>query len=147
MTVGLIAAVIAGILIAVQTSLVGALGARMSPFVAAMWVHLGGLVFGVVGVLVSRIGFQVGALRQAPWGLLAGVAGMLLVTSIAVAVGGVGLASTLAVVTAVQLLVGFAIESSGLLGRAVALDPVRMGGAALIVVGVYLIVSRGPVPT
>lgn len=147
MTVGLIAAVIAGILIAVQTSLVGALGARMSPFVAAMWVHLGGLAFGVVGVLVSRIGFQVGALRQAPWGLLAGVAGMLLVTSVAVAVGGVGLASTLAVVTAVQLLVGFAIESSGLLGRTVALDPVRMGGAALIVVGVYLIVSRGPVPT
>lgn len=146
MTVGLIAAVIAGILIAVQTTLIGALGARMSPFVAAVWVHFGGLVFGVIGVLVSRIGFQVGALRQAPWGLLAGVAGMLLVTSVAVAVGGAGLASTLAVVTGVQMLVGFAIESSGLVGRAMALDPARLAGAGLIVVGVYLIASRTPVP-
>lgn len=146
MAVGVTAAVLAGILIAIQTALVGALGSRMNPFVAATWVHLGGLVFGAVGVVVARLGFAVGAIRQAPWGLLAGVAGMLLVTCIAVAVGGIGLASTLAVVTAVQLLVGFALESSGVIGRAVALDPVRLAGAALIVAGVYLVASRGPAP-
>jgi uncharacterized membrane protein YdcZ (DUF606 family) len=66
------------------------------------------------------------------------------VTGVAVAVGGLGLASTLAMITAVQLLVGFVIESTGLLGRVVALDPARVGGAALIVVGVFVVVSRGP---
>jgi uncharacterized membrane protein YdcZ (DUF606 family) len=148
MSVALFAAIAAGVLIAVQSAIIGAFGATMHPFVAAMWVHLGGLVFGVLAVaVVPRFGFEVGALRQAPWGLLGGVAGMLLVTGVAVAVGGLGLASTLALVTATQLLIGFVIESTGALGRIVALDPVRVGGAALIVVGVYAIVSRGPAAT
>ena len=77
-------------------------------------------------------------------GLLAGVAGVLLITGIAVAVGGLGVASTLALVTGVQLLVGFGLEWAGIAGRAVALDPVRLGGAALIVIGVYVVVGRGP---
>jgi bacterial/archaeal transporter family-2 protein len=138
------AAVIAGTLIAIQSALIGAFGDRVNPFVASVWVHLGGLAFGVVGVLVARLGFEVEVVRQAPWGLLAGVAGFLLVSAIAVAVGGLGLASTLAIVTGVQLLVGFVLESSGIVGRAVALDPVRLGGAALIVAGVYLVAGRGP---
>jgi uncharacterized membrane protein YdcZ (DUF606 family) len=140
----LIAAMIAGTLIAFQSALIGVFGAQVHPFVAATWVHGAGLVFGLVGVAVSRLGFQTEVVRAAPLGLLAGVAGMLLVTAIAVAVGGAGLATTLAIVTGVQLLVGFVLESTGFLGRAVALDPVRLGGAALIVVGVVLVVGRGP---
>ncbi len=138
------AAVLAGVLIAVQSAIIGAVGSRLNPFVAAMWIHVGGLAFGVVGVLVARVGFQVEVIRQVPWALLAGVCGMLLVTGIAVAVGGIGLASTLATVTGIQLLVGFGIETFQLADRALALDPVRVGGAALIVIGVYLVVSRSP---
>jgi hypothetical protein len=40
-------------------------------------------------------------------------------------------------------LVAFALESSGVTGRLIALDPVRLGGAALIVAGVYVVVGRG----
>jgi bacterial/archaeal transporter family-2 protein len=139
------AAILAGALIAVQSALIGAFGERVTPFVASTWVHLGGLVVGVAAVLAApRLGFEWAAVRQAPWGLLAGVAGLLLVTGIAVAVSGLGLASTLAIVTGVQLLLGFVIESVGVLERTIALDPVRVGGAALIVLGVYLVVSRGP---
>ena len=146
MTVALPAAILAGVLIAVQSALIGAFGERINPFVASTWIHLAGLIVGVVGVLVApRLGFELAAVRQAPWGLLAGVAGLLLVTGIAVAVSGLGLASTLAIVTGTQLLAGFLIESSGFLERTIALDPVRVGGAALIVLGVYLVVSRGPV--
>ncbi len=143
-TYALPAAIFAGTLIAIQTAIVGAFAERLNPFVASTWVHLGGLVFAAVGVLVARLGFQTDVVRQAPWGLLAGVAGVLLVTGIAIAVGGIGLASTLAIVTGVQLLVGFGLEASGLLGRTVPFDPVRLGGAALIVLGVYLVAGRGP---
>jgi bacterial/archaeal transporter family-2 protein len=140
------AAITAGVLIAVQTAIIGAFGERVHPFVASTWVHVGGLVVGVTVVaLAPRLGFELSAVRQAPWGLLAGVAGLMLVTAIAVAVGGIGLASTLAIVTGMQLLVAFGLEASGLLGRVVALDPVRIGGALLIVVGVYLVAGRGPV--
>lgn len=144
MNVALPAAVLAGVLIAIQSAIIGAFGDRVSPFVVAFWVHVGGLVFGFVGVLVTRLDFRVAEVRQAPWVLLAGVAGMLLVTGIAVAVGGLGLASTLAIVTGTQLVVGFAIEASGLLGKAAPIDPVRLGGALLIIAGVYLVASRGP---
>jgi len=145
-SLALLAAIAAGTLIAIQSAIIGAWGESLNPFTAAVWVHLGGLVFGVVGVLLApRLGFEVAAVRQAPWGLLAGVAGMLLVTGIAVAVSGLGLASTLAVVTGVQLIVGFGLEVSGVIGRSVALDPVRVGGALLIVAGVYVVVSRGAV--
>jgi uncharacterized membrane protein YdcZ (DUF606 family) len=141
------AAIVAGILIAVQTSIIGAFGERLHPFVASTWVHVGGLAVGVAGIaLAPRLGFEFAVVRQAPWGLLAGVAGLLLVSGIAIAVGGIGLASTLAIVTGVQLLVAFGLESTGLLGRVVALDPVRVGGAALIVLGVYLVAGRGPAP-
>jgi uncharacterized membrane protein YdcZ (DUF606 family) len=139
------AAVFAGVLIAVQTVIIGAFGVRLNAFVASTWVHVGGLAFGIAGVLIARLGFHVDVVRQTPWGLLAGVCGILLVTGIGIAVGGIGLASTLAIVTGTQLLVGFALESSGLVGRAVAFDPVRLGGAVLIVAGVYLVASRGPV--
>lgn len=144
MRVALAAAITAGVLIAVQTAILGAFGERLHPFVASTWVHAAGLAFGVVGILVARGRFEFAVVRQAPWGLLAGVAGLLLVTAIAVAVGGLGLASTLAVVTATQLLAGFALESTGAIGDVVGLDPGRLVGAVLIVAGVYLVVSRGP---
>ncbi|MFP4149707.1 MAG: DMT family transporter [Nitriliruptoraceae bacterium] len=145
MRLALPAAIFAGTLIAIQSAILGAFGERLHPLVAATWVHVGGLALGVALVVLSpRLGFELAVVREAPWGLLAGVAGLLLVTGIAVAVAGLGLASTLAIVTAVQLLVGFGLEASGVLARTVALDPVRLIGALLLVVGAYLVVSRGP---
>lgn len=145
MNLALPAAMLAGVLIAVQSAIIGAAGERLNPLVASTWVHVGGLAVGVLIVaLSSRLGFQFAVVREIPWVLLGGVAGLLLVTGIAVAVAGLGLASTLAVVTGVQLLVGFALEASGLLGRTIALDPARLVGAGLLVAGAYLVVSRAP---
>ncbi len=148
MNLALPAAVLAGFLIAVQSAIIGAFGERTHPLVASTWVHVGGLALGVtILVLSPRLGFELATVREAPWVLLAGVAGLLLVTGIAVAVAGLGLASTLAVVTGVQLLAGFALEASGLLGRTIPLVPTRLLGALLLIVGAYLVVSRGPAAT
>ncbi len=144
MNLALPAAVLAGCLIAIQSAIIGAAGERLNPLVASTWVHVGGLALGVLILVVSpRLGFQFEVVREVPWVLLGGVAGLLLVTGIAVAVSGLGLASTLAVVTGVQLAVGFALESTGVLGRTIPLDPVRIVGALLLVAGAYLVVSRG----
>ena len=140
----LLAGIAAGTLIAVQTAIISAFGERLPAFVVATWVHVGGLAFALGAVALSRTDLRFDVVRTAPGGLLAGVAGVLLITGIAVAVGGLGVASTLALVTGVQLLVGFGLEWAGIAGRAVALDPVRLGGAALIVIGVYVVVGRGP---
>jgi uncharacterized membrane protein YdcZ (DUF606 family) len=110
MRLALLAGVGAGTLIAVQSAILGSFGQRVAPFVAATWVHIGGLAFALSVVLLTRTDLAFTAVRRAPWGLLAGVAGVLLVTGITVAIGGLGLASTLALVTGVQLLVGFGLE-------------------------------------
>jgi len=144
MRLAVMAGIAAGTLIALQSAILGAFGERLSPFVVASWVHLGGLVFAISVLLLTRTDPQFAIVRGAPWGLLAGVAGVLLITGITYAIGGLGLASTLALVTGVQLLAGFGLEATGVLGRAIALDPVRVGGAALIVTGVYVVVGRGP---
>lgn len=143
MTLALFAAIIVGVLIAIQATIIGAFGATAHPFVAAMWVHLGGFVFGVVAILVTGLGFEWAAVRQAPWGMLGGVAGMLLVTGMAMAIGGLGLGTTLAIVTGVQLIGAFAIEAAGWSGPTVPIDLGRVLGAVLIVAGVVLIFGRG----
>ncbi len=142
----ILAAVAAGVFIATQAGFIGLLGGQVHPFVAATWVHAAGLVFGIVGVLGSNLGFQLEIIRQAPLGLLAGVLGMALVTCMAVAVGGAGLGTTLAIVTGVQLAVAMGIEAFGLFGRTVPVDPIRVGGVVLIVLGVLLVAGRAPAP-
>ena len=144
MRLALVVGVVTGLLIAGQSAILAAFGTRVPPFVAATWVHVGGLLFAVVVLLLTRTDPRFAAVRAAPWGLLAGVAGVLLVTGITYTVGGLGLASTLALGRRVQRAGGSGLDAGGPAGRAVALDPVRLGGAALIVLGVYAVVSRGP---
>lgn len=142
MTLALLAALLTGVLVAVQAAVIGAFGAAVHPFVASVWVHFGGLAFGMVALVVLRLSPDLVGVRQAPWGLLAGVIGVLLVTGVATAIGGLGLGTTLAVVTGTQLLVAFGLEAAGVGGRTIPIDPVRVLGAALIVVGVLMVFAR-----
>lgn len=142
MAYALTAAVGAGILIALQAALLGPFGERLPAFVAATWIHLAGATFGVIGVVVTGGQFHLPGVRDFPVGLLAGVFGVLLVSAITVAVSPLGLAATLAILTGTQLLVAFGLEAAGILGDRVPLDPLRLVGAVLLVVGVVLIFGR-----
>jgi uncharacterized membrane protein YdcZ (DUF606 family) len=139
----LAAAVVAGALIAVQGALLGAMGERMHPFVAATWVHIAGLAFAIVGVLVARLGSRSTrsgrrrgacspASRACCWSPPSRSRS-----------AGLGLASTLATVTGVQLLFGFTIEAVRTTDR-LARRSAPLVGAVLIVAGIYLVVSRAP---
>ncbi len=93
MRLALLVGVGTGVLIAVQSAILGPFGTRVPPFVAATWVHVGGLLFAVTVLLLTRTDPGFAAVRGAPWGLLAGVAGVLLVAGITFTVGGLGLAA------------------------------------------------------
>lgn len=142
MAVAVLAAVAAGAFIAVQASLIGGFGQRTTALTVALWVHVAGLVTALVGVALMGDGFGLRVVREFPIGLLAGVAGVGIVSSIAIAVAPLGLAATLAIVTGVQLLLAFGLEAAGLLGPAVRLDALRVVGALLIVAGVLLVFGR-----
>lgn len=143
MAIALAAALAAGSFIALQSGIIGGFGVRVPPITVALWVHLTGLVASLVGMALTGTGFHLAAVRAYPIGLLAGVLGVGIVTTIAIAVAPLGLGATLALVTGTQLLLAFTLEATGVIGRTVALDPLRIGGAVLIVAGVLLVFGRG----
>lgn len=137
-------AVFAGVLIAVQATILGAFDRHIHALAGAFWVHVGGLILAALLVGVLGIGFQVEGLRAYPWGPLAGVAGVGIVASVAVAVTGLGLGTALVIVVAVQLVAGFALDAFGVTGVIVPITPLRVLGVVLIVVGALLTYVRTP---
>lgn len=137
-------AALAGVFIAAQTLIIGAFNRHLHPLVAATWLHLGGLVFGIVLVLVLRLPFDVATVRAHPWGITGGFLGIGIVTTMGAAlIGGLSIGTALAIVTGTQLLLAFALDAIGIGGVRIPFDPLRLAGAAAIVGGVLLIFQRG----
>ncbi|MEX2533465.1 MAG: DMT family transporter [Nitriliruptoraceae bacterium] len=143
MSAGVLAALLVGVVVAIQAAVLGAYGDRLHPVTLSMWAHAGGLLFGIIVVTVGRFGFGWSAFRAAPWGAIAGVGGFLIITGLTIAVASIGVASTLAIVIASQLALTFVFEAVGFGGRQLNVDPWRLFGAALMVIGAWLVASRG----
>lgn len=133
--------VLAGILVAVQAAALGPLTRAVPPVLAAFWSQLLGVVAAVALVLASRtaIVWPGGA---AAWAVVAGACTVGIVTVIGSVVGSLGLAVTLATVTAAQLFTGLALDAVGVSGRTVPLNAARVLGAVLIIAGVALLFGR-----
>lgn len=135
-------AVLVGVLVATQATALAPLTRQVSPVVAAFWSQLLGVAAATVLLLVTR---QAPVWPGGAWplALVAGTCTVGIVASIGAVVGPLGLATTLAVVTGAQLLLGLILDAVGVTGRAIPLDLPRVGGAVLIVVGVLLVFGRG----
>jgi uncharacterized membrane protein YdcZ (DUF606 family) len=135
-------AALAGLLVAAQAAGLGPLTRAVPPIVGAFWVQVAGVAAASLAVLIAPVslawpGPAIG------WAVLGGVCAVGIVASIAAAVSPLGLAATLAIVTAAQLLAGLLLDTAGVTGRQVALSGPRALGAVLIVVGVVLVLGRG----
>lgn len=138
MNTGTILAAMAGLAIAAQV-VVNTLGIR----------YLGvGALIGVSGVATAVAGFAV-ALFSRPeftaramlYGIASGVLGAFILGAIALAAGRAGLAQTLSLVIASQLIAGLLIDRTGLFGPAIAdFGTVKVLGVALVLLGGVLVV-------
>ena len=144
MTVPLAAglALLVGVFVAVQATALAPLTRHVTPVVAAFWSQAFGVVAAGALVLVTRQAL-VWPGGVTPLALVAGACTVGIVASVGAVVGPLGLATTLALVTGAQLLLGLVLDALGMTGRAIPLDPARVGGALLVVVGVLLVFSRG----
>ena len=135
----LILAALAGVCVAVQTSLTGAAQRSLGP---AVLVAISGLTTGfcalVVSFFVARPEFTG---RAVVYALASGVLGAVIVGSIAVAAGQAGVARALSLVIAAQLITGLVLDALGIFSAGADFSIPRALGVALIIAGGALVVS------
>ena len=138
MNTGAVLAAMAGLAIAAQV-VVNTLGIRT----------LGvGALIGVSGLATAAAGFAVALFarpeltgRAMLYGVTSGILGAFILAAIVVAAGRAGLAQTLSLVIASQLVAGLLIDRTGLFGPAAAdFGLVKVLGVALILAGGVLVV-------
>lgn len=138
-------AVFVGVLVATQATALSSLTREITPLVAAFWAQLFGVAVAAVLVLVTRQPF-VWPAGVAPYAVVVGMCTVGIVASIGAVVAPLGIATTLAVVTGAQLLLGLVLDALGATGRTIPMDAGRVVGAVLIVTGVLLVFGRGQQP-
>jgi len=138
MNTGAILAAMAGLAIAAQV-VVNTLGIR----------SLGvGALIGVSGLATAAAGFAMALFarpeftgRAMLYAIASGALGAFILGAIVLAAGRAGLAQTLSLVIASQLLAGLLIDRTGLFGPAAAdFGPLKVLGVALVLVGGVLVV-------
>jgi len=138
--------VIGGLVGSGQSALSSSVSQRTSVPQAAFMIHVfGTLVAGLI-VLVTR---QAGALTMTTVGpvltrsVLAGAFGVVILSSLAIAVGRLGTTAAISLFVAAQLIGAVFIDRFGLLDQPVRLLTLpRMAGVVLLIAGAYLVVRR-----
>jgi transporter family-2 protein len=135
----LILAVLAGLCVAVQTSLTGAAQRVLGPTVL---VAISGLTTGIVALgvslLVAKPEFSG---RAVGYAVTSGILGAVIVGSIAVAAGQAGVARALSLVIATQLITGLLLDAFGIFGAGADFSFLKALGILLIIAGGALVVS------
>ena len=141
MNTGVVLAVFAGLAIATQV-VVNTVGLRD--------LGMGGLL-GVSGFATGVVGLAIALSAGRPevtgkallCAVVSGVLGAFILGSIVLAAGQGGIARTLSLVIASQLIAGLVIDRSGIFGEAArSLGPAKIAGIALIVAGGILLVRE-----
>ena len=139
MILAILLAVAAGIAVAVQAQLMGTIN-RSAGTVASTFI-----TYGVGGILAAVIYFAsrvpTTSVRQIPWySWTAGVYGLVIVAGIGYAAPRIGLARTLVVTVAAQLVAAAIIDHLGLISAVQRpIDAIRAAGLLLTVAGVWLV--------
>jgi len=135
----LILAVLAGVCVAVQTSLTGAAQRTLGP---AALVAISGLTTGFCALLVSFFVTKPEFTgRAVTYAVVSGVLGAVIVGSVAVAAGQAGVARALSLVIGTQLITGLVLDALGIFGAGADFSIPKALGVVLIVVGGALVVS------
>ncbi|MCX8131800.1 MAG: DMT family transporter [Clostridia bacterium] len=134
---------IVGICVALEPTVNSALAKLITPRLAALHSFLlGTILVLIINALAGGFKEYRNILKAPPYLWIGGLLGATVVYLGARVAGVIGIASTVTVMVAVQLVTGIAIDSLGLLGTAkVPLDTSRVIGVIIMVIAVKLIVK------
>jgi transporter family-2 protein len=135
----IILAILAGVCVAVQTSLTGAAQRTLGPTVL---VAISGLTTGACALLISFfVAKPEFTTRAIVYALASGVLGAVIVGSVSVAAGQGGVARALSLVIAAQLIAGLLLDAFGVFGAGADFTIPKALGVVLIIAGGALVVS------
>jgi transporter family-2 protein len=142
--IGLLVAVVAGAMIAVQSTFISRSGATIGATRSGMLTTVTGSLFAIgVLALLWRRGGLVWSWDAGTWWALviAGILGALILTGISFASQRVGITATLATLLLGQMLVASFVDSRGLGGNpeAIPFTLARFAGIVLLAAGVYMV--------
>jgi transporter family-2 protein len=134
-------AVVAGMAIALQSLFSGVLGRTVGVMESVFIIHLGGLLVSGAALLLMR-GGNLAAWKAAPWyAVCGGVLGVVIVGVYSFIIPRIGLAPSITLAIAAQLVLGAILNHCGLLGANPQPFTVsRIVGIAVLFVGTWLIV-------
>jgi bacterial/archaeal transporter family-2 protein len=135
----IILAILAGVCVAVQTSLTGTAQRTLGPTVL---VAISGLTTGACALLISFfVAKPEFTTRAIVYALASGVLGAVIVGSVSVAAGQGGVARALSLVIAAQLIAGLLLDALGVFGAGADFTIPKALGVVLIIAGGALVVS------
>ncbi len=136
----IIISLLGGVAIGLQNPLASLMGQRIGILQGAFIIHLGGTLL-AGGLILAVPGGNLAAWRSVPWYALgAGALGVALVSAISFAIPRIGVAATVGLVVATQIIIAAWRDHSGLLGASVRLfDTWRFVGVVLLMVGAWLV--------
>ncbi len=138
--------VVAGLAGSIQAAVMGELGERVGIAPALAFAVLVSLACALGLLVVWERSFSgIGAAAREPaWLWLGGIMSVFIVLAITVATPRIGVAATIGIVIAGNLVMGAAIDRLGLFGlQAIPLTPARIAGIVLLAAGAALSLQRG----
>lgn len=132
---------IGGIAVGLQGPMASLITQRLGIFESVFIVHLGGMLIALIPLIVYS-GGKLTEWRSVPWYALgAGIFGLVVIGAISYTLPRVGAAAAIMTIVAGQLFISVALDHFGLLGAAQrSLDPTRVLGLGVVMVGVWLTV-------
>jgi transporter family-2 protein len=137
--------VVAGLAGAVQVAIMAGLGDRIGIIGAVTFATVLSAVLAVVALLVDQrsLGAFARAAHQPWWMLLGGIVGLFIMFAITYGGSRIGIAATVGILIAGQLVMGAAIDRFGLFGsKQIALHGPRLLGIVLLGVGAALSLKK-----
>jgi transporter family-2 protein len=133
-------ALVAGVAVGFQNPLAALMGQRIGLLQGAFVVHLGGAVV-AGGLMAVTPGGRIAGWNTVPWYALgAGALGVVFISAISYTIPRIGVAATVGLLLTAQLAIAASLDHYGWLGVMVrAIDPWRMLGLALLLLGAWLV--------
>ena len=138
----IIVGLLSGVAVGVQSPLASMITQRLGMFESIFIIHLGGTLVAIIPLMILR-GGNLGDWRSLPWyALVAGVLGLIVVGGVSFMIPRIGVAASITLIIAGQLVISSILDHYGLLGVHVRhLDWQRALGLLIVFVGALLTVK------